>query len=144
MKSDIVIGGVGMVPFRKPGQSESYDLMGEKAVNSALHDAGIPYSLVEQAFCGYVYGDSCAGQAALYRVDISGIPVFNVNNNCASGSSAFALAVQASQVEPRAFVVAASEHRPIDPRVLLTRELISQKLDEYEDAVISAVGQVRN
>ena len=56
----------------------------------------------------------------------------------------FALAVQASQVEPRAFVVAASEHRPIDPRVLLTRELISQKLDEYEDAVISAVGQVRN
>ena len=95
MKSDIVIGGVGMVPFRKPGQSESYDLMGEKAVNSALHDAGIPYSLVEQAFCGYVYGDSCAGQAALYRVDISGIPVFNVNNNCASGSSAFALAVQA-------------------------------------------------
>ena len=37
----------------------------------------------------------------------------------------FALAVHASQVEPRAFVVAASEHRPIDPRVSLTRELIS-------------------
>ena len=93
--SDIVIGGVGMVPFRKPGQSDSYDVMGEKAVKNCLADAGIPFSLVEQAFCGYVYGDSCAGQAALYRVDISGIPIFNVNNNCASGSSALALAMQA-------------------------------------------------
>ncbi len=95
MESNIVIGGVGMVPFRKPGQSDSYDLMGEKAVRNALADAGISYSLVDQAFAGYVYGDSCAGQAALYRVDISGIPIFNVNNNCSSGSSAFALAVQA-------------------------------------------------
>ena len=95
MKSNIVIGGVGMVPFRKPGQSDSYDVMGELAVRNALGDAGIPYSLVEQAFCGYVYADSCAGQAALYRVDINGIPIFNVNNNCASGSSAFALALQA-------------------------------------------------
>lgn len=95
MQSNIVIGGVGMVPFRKPGQSDSYDLMGEQAVCNALADAGISYSLVDQAFAGYVYGDSCAGQAALYRVDISGIPIFNVNNNCSSGSSAFALAVQA-------------------------------------------------
>jgi acetyl-CoA acetyltransferase len=84
-----------MVPFSKPGQSESYDVMGEKAVKNCLADAGIPFSLVEQAFAGYVYGDSCAGQAALYRVDIGGIPIFNVNNNCASGSSALALAMQA-------------------------------------------------
>lgn len=97
MSTDIVIAGVGMVPFRKPGQSDSYDVMGEKATRAALKDAGIDYALIEQAFCGYVYGDSCAGQTALYRVAISGIPIFNVNNNCASGSSAFALAVQAVQ-----------------------------------------------
>ncbi len=95
MQHNIVIAGVGMVPFRKPGQSDGYDVMGEKAARAALADAGISYSLVEQAVCGYVYGDSCAGQAALYRLDINGIPIFNVNNNCASGSSAFALAVQA-------------------------------------------------
>jgi acetyl-CoA acetyltransferase len=95
MSSEIVIAGVGMVPFKKPGQSESYDVMGEKAVRAALEDAGVSFSLIEQAFCGYVYGDSCAGQAALYRLDINGIPIFNVNNNCASGSSAFALATQA-------------------------------------------------
>lgn len=95
MNSDIVIAGVGMVPFRKPGQSESYDRMGESAARAALQDAGISFQLIEQAFCGYVYGDSCAGQTALYRLDINGIPIFNVNNNCASGSSAFALATQA-------------------------------------------------
>lgn len=95
MSAEIVIAGVGMVPFKKPGQSDSYDVMGENAARAALSDAGISFSLIEQAFCGYVYGDSCAGQAALYRLDINGIPIFNVNNNCASGSSAFALAVQA-------------------------------------------------
>ena len=95
MNSEIVIAGVGMVPFKKPGQSDSYDIMGEHATRAALQDAGISFSLIDQAFCGYVYGDSCAGQAAVYRLDINGIPIFNVNNNCASGSSAFALATQA-------------------------------------------------
>jgi acetyl-CoA C-acetyltransferase len=69
--------------------------MGQKAARLALDDAGIAYGLVEQAYAGYVYGDSCAGQAALYHVDINGVPIFNVTNNCASGSSAFALAAQA-------------------------------------------------
>ncbi len=94
MHKKVVIAGVGMVPFRKPGQSPSYDLMGAEAARAALADAGIAYSLVEQAFAGYVYGDSCAGQAALYHLEMNGIPIFNVNNNCASGSSAFALASQ--------------------------------------------------
>ena len=95
MKNKVVIAGVGMVPFKKPGQSESYDVMGATAARNALTDAGIDYKLVEQAYAGYVYGDSCSGQAALYQVGITGIPIYNVNNNCASGSSAFALAVQA-------------------------------------------------
>ena len=95
MDNKVVIAGVGMVPFRKPGQSDPYDVMGQNATRLALQDAGIGYGLVEQAYAGYVYGDSCAGQAALYHVDINGVPIFNVNNNCASGSSAFALATQA-------------------------------------------------
>ena len=95
MSNKVVIAGVGMVPFKKPGQSEAYDVMGQKATRLALEDAGISYGLVEQAYAGYVYGDSCAGQAALYHIDINGVPIFNVTNNCASGSSAFALAAQA-------------------------------------------------
>jgi acetyl-CoA acetyltransferase len=93
--TEVVIAGVGMIPFKKPGQSESYDIMGARAAQAALDDAGIDYGRVQQAFASYVYGDSCSGQAALYNVGISGVPIVNVNNNCASGSTAFALAAQA-------------------------------------------------
>lgn len=87
--------GVGMIPFTKPGASDPYPVMGARAAKLALEDAGVPYEHVEQAFVGYVYGDSTAGQAAIYGVGLTGIPVFNVNNNCATGSSALFLARQA-------------------------------------------------
>ena len=89
--------GVGMIPFTKPGASESYNTMGARAAQLALDDAGVPYDAVQQAYVGYVYGDSTAGQAAIYGVGLSGIPIFNVNNNCSTGSSALFLARQAVQ-----------------------------------------------
>ena len=92
---NVVIAGVGMIPFKKPGQSDPYDVMGAEAARRAVEDAGIGYDKVQQAFAGYVYGDSCSGQAALYCLGINGVPIVNVNNNCASGSTAFALAAQA-------------------------------------------------
>jgi acetyl-CoA acetyltransferase len=87
--------GVGMIPFTKPGASEPYTVMGAQAARAALADAGLDYGRVQQAYVGYVYGDSTAGQAAVYGVGLTGIPVFNVNNNCATGSSALFLARQA-------------------------------------------------
>ncbi|ROM33948.1 lipid-transfer protein [Pseudomonas poae] len=93
--SSVVIAGVGMVPFSKPGKSATYDVMGALAVRQALADAGLEYSSIQQAYAGYVYGDSTCGQRALYHVGMTGIPVINVNNNCASGSSALFLARQA-------------------------------------------------
>lgn len=87
--------GVGMIPFTKPGASEPYTVMGARAAQAALADAGVDYREVQQAYVGYVYGDSTAGQAAIYGVGLSGIPVFNVNNNCSTGSSALFLARQA-------------------------------------------------
>jgi len=89
------IAGVGMVPFTKPRESAPYETMGASAARAALADAGLDYALVEQAYAGYVYGDSTAGQAALYDVGMTGIPVINVNNNCATGSTALFLARQA-------------------------------------------------
>ncbi|WP_160105715.1 lipid-transfer protein [Pseudomonas izuensis] len=89
------VAGVGMIPFVKPGTSGTYIEMGSEAIRLALQDAGLNYSLVQQAYAGYVYGDSTSGQAALYEVGMSGIPVVNVNNNCATGSSALFLARQA-------------------------------------------------
>ncbi|HSV60726.1 MAG TPA: lipid-transfer protein [Variovorax sp.] len=95
MNRKVFVAGVGMIPFAKPGKSEPYMVMGERAARLALEDARVPYDQVQQAFVSYVYGDSTAGQAAIYRVGLSGIPVFNLNNNCSSGSSALFLARQA-------------------------------------------------
>ena len=89
------IAGVGMIPFTKPGQSEDWDVMAEKAIRAALADAGLDYGQVQQAYAGYVYADSTAGQSALYRVGCTGIPIVNVNNNCSTGSTALFLARQA-------------------------------------------------
>jgi len=99
MESDMLqkpyVAGVGMIPFAKPGASGTYVEMGAEATRRALKDAGLAYDLVQQAYVGYVYGDSTSGQSALYEVGLSGIPVVNVNNNCSTGSSALFLARQA-------------------------------------------------
>jgi len=88
------VAGVGMIPFTKPGQSEDWDVMAEKAIRLALQDAGVSYDQIQQAYAGYLYCDSTAGQSVLYRVGSTGIPVVNVNNNCSTGSTALYLARQ--------------------------------------------------
>ncbi|PSR68852.1 lipid-transfer protein [Nocardia sp. MDA0666] len=95
MSRRVLVAGVGMVPFTKPGRSEHYFDMGAKAISAALADAGLSYESVGQAYAGYVYGDSTSGQRAVYSVGMTGIPIVNVNNNCATGSSALWLARQA-------------------------------------------------
>ncbi|UUZ69200.1 lipid-transfer protein [Polaromonas sp. P2-4] len=95
MARDVFVAGVGMIPFAKPGASQSYDVMGAQAIWAALQDAHLDYHEVQQVYAGYVYGDSCSGQRAAYAVGMSGVPVFNVNNNCSTGSTALFLARQA-------------------------------------------------
>lgn len=95
MRRDVFVAGVGMIPFAKPGQHAPYPQMAAQAAGQALQDAGMGYGLVQQAYVGYVYGDSTAGQRAVYEVGMTGIPVVNVNNNCATGSTALFLARQA-------------------------------------------------
>lgn len=84
-----------MIPFTKPGANASYDVMGGEAIAQAIADAGLTFSDVEQAYAGYVYGDSCSGQRVIYRAGLTGIPIVNVNNNCSTGSTALFLARQA-------------------------------------------------
>jgi sterol carrier protein 2 len=95
MTRRINVIGVGMVPFAKPGKSEEYNVMAAKAGRAALEDAKVPFGEIEQAFAGYVFGDSTCGQRAVYEIGLTGIPVFNVNNNCSTGSSALMLGAQA-------------------------------------------------
>ncbi len=88
--------GVGMTKFDKPGKKEGdYPDWAKEAGEKALADAGVPYDTIGQAYAGYVYGDSTAGQRAVYGLGLTGIPVVNVNNNCSTGSSALFLARQA-------------------------------------------------
>jgi len=89
--------GVGMTKFTKPGAPEGkdYHIMGADAAKLALEDAGIGYDEVQQAWTGYVYGDSCCGMRAVYELGQTGIPIFNVNSNCSTGSSALFGAKQA-------------------------------------------------
>jgi len=91
---DVIVAGVGMIPFAKPGASAPYHEMGTEAAKLALADAGLGYETVEQAYVGYVYGDSTCGQRALYHVGMTGIPIVNVNNNCSTGSTALFMARQ--------------------------------------------------
>ncbi|MGE8189676.1 lipid-transfer protein [Pseudomonas sp. NPDC086278] len=95
MSEKVLVAGVGMIPFSKPSASPTYVQMGAEAVRRALADAGIDYNLVQEAYAGYVYGDSTCGQTALYEVGMTGIPVVNVNNNCSTGSTALYLARKA-------------------------------------------------
>ncbi len=95
--SNVVVAGVDMVKFVKPGQHEPYRCMASKAIRGAVGDAGIDHRLIGQAYGGYIYGDSCCAQHAFYDAYQSGIPVINVNNNCSSGSTAIMLARQAVQ-----------------------------------------------
>lgn len=114
MVEKVMVAGVGMIPFSKPGASEPYTLMGLGAVRQAMKDAGLDYTDVQQAFAGYVYGDSAAGQGVLYGAGLTGIPIVNVNNNCSTGSSALFLARQlvASGAVDCALALGFEEMRP--------------------------------
>ncbi|KAG0729804.1 Non-specific lipid-transfer protein [Chionoecetes opilio] len=88
----VFVVGVGMT--KKPGRLEgfTYPVMVKEAVGKALKDASLSYNKIEQAAVGYVYGDSTCGQRALYEVGMTGIPIYNVNNNCSTGSTALFMA----------------------------------------------------
>ncbi|EDV22284.1 uncharacterized protein TRIADDRAFT_59384 [Trichoplax adhaerens] len=92
----VYVVGVGLVKFLKPSASSTHDYpdMAKEAGEAALADAGLTYKDIQQAVVGYVYGDSTCGQRAVYNLGLTGIPIYNVNNNCATGSTALFLAKQ--------------------------------------------------
>src|SRR5262245_39979026 len=95
MGRKVYVIGVGMTKFEKPGSKAwDYPDMAKEAGEKALADAGVPYTTVEQAAVGYCYGDSTCGQRAVYQLGMTGIPVYNVNNNCSTGSTALFMAKQ--------------------------------------------------
>lgn len=89
---DCYILGVGLTRFQKPRGLVDYTSLGLEACVKALLDAGVTYDSVSLAVACYVYGDSTAGQRVLYQLGLTGIPVYNVNNNCSTGATGLNLA----------------------------------------------------
>lgn len=85
---DVYVIGVGMTKFARHPDRKFYHL-GEEAVRAALEDAGVPFDAIEIAYCGHVMQGSTAGQKVIGHVGRTGIPIMNVENACASGTTAF-------------------------------------------------------
>ena len=100
MKQDALIAGIGMTRFGKHLDRGLKSLAGE-AITAALEDAGIDKSQLDAAYIGnaaaaVITGQVCVpGQAVLRELGIGRIPVVNMENACASSSTAF---VQASSM----------------------------------------------
>jgi sterol carrier protein 2 len=84
----VYVIGVGLTQFLKPRGKVSYTELGLQAAVKALVDCNLTYDAIEQAYCGYIYGDSTCGQRVLYQLGMTQIPIVNVNNNCSTGSTA--------------------------------------------------------
>lgn len=85
-----------ILQFEKPGRRDDFDYpqMVKESVGKALADANVKYTDIKQAVVGYVYGESTSGQRALYEIGMTGIPIYNVSNNCSTGASALILGKQ--------------------------------------------------
>jgi len=84
--------GVGMTKFIKPRGKVDYTELGFEAGVKAMLDAQINYDEVEQGVACYCYGDSTCGQAVFYQFGMTQIPIYNVNNNCSTGSTGLFMA----------------------------------------------------
>ena len=90
--SRVYVVGVGLTKFLKPREGNpDYPEYGKLAIQRALRDANLPFGSMQIAAAGYVYGDSTSGQRVIYGEGMTGIPIYNVNNNCSSGSAALML-----------------------------------------------------
>ncbi|KAM6482156.1 thiolase-like protein [Trichoderma sp. SZMC 28011] len=90
-KSPVYVLGVGMTKFIKPRGKVDYTELGYEAGIKALLDAHISYDDVDQGIACYCYGDSTCGQRVFYQFGLTKIPVYNVNNNCSTGSTGLAM-----------------------------------------------------
>lgn len=95
MNRIINVTGVGMTPFTKPSAGVDYVAAGVEAARAAMADAGIGFADIDRVYASYAYGDSGCGQRIAYDLGRTAVPIFNVNNNCASGSTALVLAREA-------------------------------------------------
>ncbi|KAK0313484.1 hypothetical protein LTR01_001740 [Friedmanniomyces endolithicus] len=91
-KAPCYVLGVGMTKFIKPRGKVDYTELGFEAGVKAMLDAQINYDDIETGIACYCYGDSTCGQRVFYQFGMTQIPIYNVNNNCSTGSTGLHLA----------------------------------------------------
>jgi acetyl-CoA acetyltransferase len=97
----VAVAGVGMAPFGRHPERSATNL-GVEAIDQALADAGLAWRDVQTMYCGVLLLGLTPGTQISEEMGFTGIPVVNIDNASASGSSAFReayLAVATEQVE---------------------------------------------
>ena len=91
---DVYAIGVGLHRFGRFGDKDVIEI-GREAVVNAIKDASISWREVEAAYCGTVFAGPMAGNKVLARVGLTGLPIMNIEDACASGGAALRAAFQA-------------------------------------------------
>ena len=89
---DVFIGGVGMTLFGKHPDRSLRDL-GREACLNTIRESGINPKEIEAGYCGnalapVLQGETGVGQNVLWEIGINRVPIVNIENACASGSTA--------------------------------------------------------
>ena len=87
IKDPVYVLGVGMTKFIKPRGKVDYTELGFEAGVKAMLDAQVNYDDMDMGVACYCYGDSTCGQRVFYQFGQTSIPIWNVNNNCSTGST---------------------------------------------------------
>src|SRR5271168_1226675 len=100
MTEQVYVAGIGMTKFGRQSGVTVKSLTRD-AIGDALRDAGLQQEDVEAAYFGNVtqgYYENLQftrGQIALRDMGFEGVAIVNVENACATGSTAFAEAARA-------------------------------------------------
>lgn len=90
MTSMHVMGGA-MTRFGKHPGVKAPELA-QQAILAAVADAGVELKDIQAIYCANVLGGMILGQVILRDLGLAGIPVYNIENACASGATAVHLA----------------------------------------------------
>lgn len=145
---DVAIAGIGMTPFGNQ-TGRGVRSMALAAIEEAIADSGLASDRIERIYFGNAISgiisqqEMIRGQVALRHQALGKVPLFNIENACASGGSAFSLACEAvaSGAVEVALAVGAEQMNHVDrsrPFNALRGSTDIQEIGESEPGQISA------
>lgn len=151
MKQKAYVAGVGMTSFGKHLDRSLKSLAGE-AISSALSDAGLNKGDLQAAYMGnaaasLITGQVCVpGQVVLRELGIGGIPVINVENACATASTAFQQASSMITAGVYDVVLAVGMEKLYHPDKQRTFDVFKGAVDveKYDQVLAQVADDIRN